>query len=972
MRSIIAWVTAWKPLSIRTAVVSLIVVYTLLGFLLVPVVAKKILVDTARERAGRDVTVEQIRSNPFTLSLTIRGLSGPDRAGSTLVSVDELYANAQLSSLFRWAITLKELRVVNPYLALRRFPDGGVNALELLEAIRERQPGQDELDEGSGLPRILLQHVLVTGSTIDVEDLARDEPLELTLGPSVYEFHDISTIPGRRGDNQLALGMLGGRVDASGDVVVEPLGLHGTVTADGISLTQSWPLLEPYFRFAVAEGRVGGRFDYSIELRNDSLHVRLSDLDARAEGLALTLRNSDTRVLDLPLVVVTDASLALPEAEVAIAEVLVDGAAASVWLEPDGTLGLVDLVPEETRNQVVTTYRRLEEAFAWAVAIDRFEISNASAQFEDRSFGEPVQLAVDDLSLALGDIITGRGHEWGLAASARLPGESRASVQGVVLSGPMRIETAVGITDLQLAQFQPYVARIAPLELMAGTLRVDGRATLDPKGDGPIASFAGQVTVQGLDVFETAVGSRVLRWGRVDSRGIEASVRPLGLHADSIDVHGAAIDVVMSEQGEINLIEVVKTLAARRDGDEPVDAPTPEITVDLVTLHESAAAYTDRTLDPAFTVAVTALEGVVRDVSSSATAGATLDIEGKVQDGGVVALEGEMDLFDPKRLTALTIDVRTAAMPPVSPMSVRYIGHPIDSGSVDIQLAYEIVSSNLAGDNRFVTDGLTLGGKVEGEGRIDLPVTLGVSLLTDKDGLITLDFPIEGNLDDPSFGLGSAIGSAARAIVGELIESPFRLLGRLGGGSSDEDFGSVAFRAGSAELDIAATDKLRTLAEGAEQRPDLILQVEGGYDPDADMTALQEAAFRAAMRERRGTDTVATGGSVSIEELESFYRETFPGATLDTLRARHVRPGGGEDAIDETAYYRDLRAALIAAQPVDSAQLGKLGSARADAIRALLVEAGTAPSRVQELPAAAVEPSDDGWVRCRLDVAAGR
>jgi hypothetical protein len=232
----------------------------------------------------------------------------------------------------------------------------------LLEAIRERQPGEDEPDEDSGLPRVLLQHILVTGSTIDVEDVARDEPLQLTLGPAEYEFHDISTIPDRRGDNQPALGMLGGRVDASGDVVIEPLGLH--VTAEGISLTQSWPLLETYFRFDVAEGHGSGRFDYSIELRSDSLHVRLSDLDARAEGLALTLRASDTCVLNVPLVVVTDRSLALPEAEVGIAEVLVHGAAASVWLEPDGTLSLLDLVPEETRTQVVTTYHRIEEAFS--------------------------------------------------------------------------------------------------------------------------------------------------------------------------------------------------------------------------------------------------------------------------------------------------------------------------------------------------------------------------------------------------------------------------------------------------------------------------------------------------------------------------------------------------------------------------------------------------------------------------------
>ena len=46
-----------------------------------------------------------------------------------LLSWDRLYANAQASSLFRWAATLKELTIENPYVALRRFEDGAVNQL---------------------------------------------------------------------------------------------------------------------------------------------------------------------------------------------------------------------------------------------------------------------------------------------------------------------------------------------------------------------------------------------------------------------------------------------------------------------------------------------------------------------------------------------------------------------------------------------------------------------------------------------------------------------------------------------------------------------------------------------------------------------------------------------------------------------------------------------------------------------------
>jgi len=319
-------------------------------------------------------------------------------------------------------------------------------------------------------------------------------------------------------------------------------------------------------------------------------------------------------------------------------------------------------------------------------------------------------------------------------------------------------------------------------------------------------------------------------------------------------------------------------------------------------------------------------------------------------------------------------------MPPVTPMSVRYIGHPIDEGKVDITLNYEITNSDLVGSNKFVTDGLALGDKVEGEGMVNLPFKLGVSLLTDKNGLITLEFPIEGNLDDPNFGLGNAIGSAATAITGELIKSPFKLLGKLGGGSEDEDLGFVEFEAGSAVLEVIATDRLSTLAAGAEQRPELILVVEGAWDEAADAVALKEVAFDVALAEQSGS---AAGGegeqTASVELLESLYRETLSGDELAALRSQHTTAAasgeegaGGEPTFDETSYYRDLKAALVAAQPVDPAEVRALGAARAEAVRFFLVDsAGIYPARIRIIEPVAVEPGDADWVRCRLDVDTG-
>jgi hypothetical protein len=964
------WLRSWKLVSWRTAIVAAVVVYALIGFFVVPKIAKKLIGDIARERTGREVTVGEVSCNPFTLSLTVRGFSMPDRPGTVLLSFDELYANAQLSSVFRWAGTLKELRVENPYLGVRRFSDGGVNLVELLDDIKQRTP-TESTDDGGGLPRVFLQHILVTGTEMDVEDHAREEPLEWKFGPSRFELHDISTIPDTQGENAFVIAMKrGGTIRVDGDVVVEPLGLDGMVVVEGLVLENAWAALAPFFQFALVDGTAGARFKYSLALTEAGPNARLYELNTRVENTEVTAGSDELSVLKVSSFAISDASIAWPSAVVRVPEILAEGAEALQWIRPDGTPSWDTLVPKETREVVVETYQKVEEAFPWDIGVDRFEIRESTARVEDRTFPEPEQLLVQDASLVVTDFHTGPGEPWGLNASAVLPGEGRAAAEGFVTTSPWGLEADVTLTNLSLNSFQPYVERIAPIDLRAGRVEASGIARVAGDDEGSLAEFAGDVTIHEIDLRETAVGSTVLKWGRVDAVGIDAGVGPLTFEMASLDVHGAGIEVVVSEEGKINLIELLKVMAEKTEAESGEEAAEQDsaklpITVDEVALHGCSAAYTDRTLDPPFTMAVDPVDGTVTGVKTDAVAGAAIEIDGPVRSGGMVHIEGEMDLFDPKRLTDLAIDVRQADMPPASPMAVRIVGHPMDEGKVDIDLDYEVTNSVLVGNNRFVTHGLVLGERVEGDRAVDLPVKLGVSMLTDKEGKITLEFPIEGDLDDPNFGLGNAIGSAVKEITAELVKSPFRLLGKLGGGSGDEDFGFVEFAAGTAELSDHERDKLTTLAAGADQRPELVLLVEGALDPAADAKGLQGAFLEALVAEQVGDDT----GPALREFYESTYRTAASAEALREMQARHQ----GEEGLDETSYYRELRDAVIDTQPVDEAVLGSLAGARAEAIRVHLVdELSVAAERLRITDPVTLEESpDEKWVRCRLDVATG-
>ena len=83
-----------------------------------------------------------------------------------------------------------------------------------------------------------------------------------------------------------------------------------------------------------------------------------------------------------------------------------------------------------------------------------------------------------------------------------------------------------------------------------------------------------------------------------------------------------------------------------------------------------------------------------------------------------------------------------------------------------------------------------------------LPVKLATALLADSKGVIDLDLPISGSLNDPEFRIGPIIFKVIVNLIGKALTSPFALLASALGG--DEDLDHVSFAPGSAELSASA------------------------------------------------------------------------------------------------------------------------------------------------------------------------
>src|ERR1043166_2860425 len=95
--------------------VAIIVAVGVLGALVAPLLLRQVLSSQLTAKLHRQISIQQIRINPYTMTAAIKRFLMKERQSSaTAVSFDELYVNMQLQSIFRLAPVIKEFRLVKP------------------------------------------------------------------------------------------------------------------------------------------------------------------------------------------------------------------------------------------------------------------------------------------------------------------------------------------------------------------------------------------------------------------------------------------------------------------------------------------------------------------------------------------------------------------------------------------------------------------------------------------------------------------------------------------------------------------------------------------------------------------------------------------------------------------------------------------------------------------------------------------
>jgi uncharacterized protein involved in outer membrane biogenesis len=981
--------------------VMLLALYALAGFLWVPRLVQSSVLETFGSDLGRKAEFARPSFNPFTFEFKAGAFSVADADGARLLGFDGLTVDFELSSLWRRAWTFGAIRLERPYLRLVQRADGKLNLADLRKAVAPTATPAAKPAQATKLPALAIDALTVTGGEVDVEDRMRAEPFATTLRPVTFELADFRSAGDASAFSFSAGSDRAGRLAVNGTLGLGPFNSKGKIALSGLPATTVSEYLGDLLPVELKAGRIELRIAYDFSLSGQPFTLVLELPEAQARDLVSIARGYDVP-WQIPMLAVRDVRVDFAARTVRAGAVEMRDLVAPAWLDDRGlhAPGVLPRAEAAPALDAAVADSSAPAGPAWKIAVPEILVVNAAIAFEDRSMDPAAALGCVVRELRIGNFaLPGDGP---LSVSASISSESGGEfgLQGTLEQDPLTLAADVTTTKFDLRALQRWLDEGTDLVLRSGRLTSKGRLDYAAEGS-PRLHYAGNVTIAGLHTQDRLLGEDLVNWSALELRKLVFTHEPSRLAIREILARDPYLRLILTPSGVTNVqyvldpegaLRLAKEIAAERAGRKKKESrrsPRQEATappaakapaaprlparIGTIRIENANLNFSDYTLQPSFQIAVGELGGTITGMTSVAGERARVELAGEVDRYAPARIEGELNLLAAQSYMDLAADFRNIELTSFNAYSSKFAGYRIDAGKLSIETNYRVDNRRLDARHKFTLDQLQLGERVESPDAVSLPLRLAVALLKDRNGVIDINLPVTGSLDDPQFRLGPLIWKALLNLLGKIVTSPFALLGNLFGGG--EDLSELPFAPGSAAVEAATAEKLTAIRKALVERPGLSIDVPSTADPLADREAIGEHRWIELIGGAAVAGSPAASAQVAVlrtnrksyrERLVELHRELF-GAKPDIPRP--PKPAPHAPAVDPVEHAIGwLEPKLRASITVDEQEVTALAEARAKAVRdALLAGGAIDPARVFLIRGKPVTASD-GAVRMALNL----
>jgi len=594
----------------------------------------------------------------------------------------------------------------------------------------------------------------------------------------------------------------------------------------------------------------------------------------------------------------------------------------------------------------------------WGYRIDELNVSNGSVGFVDEVPHKKVTADLDQLNLNVRGFESDPGVKSSLSFSSRLNEKSTIDLKSDMVRSSQSAKGTVELKGVDVSLADPYIEPSTYASLRRGNLSLSGTYDYRPSR----TSINGKIALSDWVVNDTRDDSVLLGWDKIGATPFAYAYPDNRLKINQLAIDGFYTNALIDSKKALNY----STLGKAKKGETNTTKSGNPFGLEIVKLllRGSSATFSDQSLPLPFKSYIHDMEGSVLGISTTKDVTTFVKLRGGVDQYGLAKINGQLNTKDPKQFTDMKVAFDNLELKNYTPYSLQFLGYKIEGGKLFLNLGYKIEGGKLDASNQVVIKKIELG--AEKEGGSPWPMRFIVALLEDSDGIIDIDLPIEGDVNNPDFKYGKVVWQVIGNLFTKAVTSPFRLLGSLMGIESDK-LSSIDFDAGSAALLPPEIEKLDHITTMLSKRPKLALNIYGGYDEVGDVRTLKGRKLVQEVLKRNKNLKIDSPQAISVELLEDMAEDV-----LDRKDRKELKNKLLKQYPEEAAFVRYYSAALIdkliVLQPLAPQELQALAQQRAETIRKYLMKTPDFEKRVAIRANESAKALKEGEIPVRLEI----
>ncbi|GGP23438.1 hypothetical protein GCM10010970_34380 [Silvimonas iriomotensis] len=579
-----------------------LVAISIIGFLLLPWLARPQLEKALSSALHRPTTVAGMAFNPFTLQVRLDGVDVREH-NKTVLSAAHMTANLDWASVWRRGPVLSALTLDQPYVWVQRVSGQQYNWSDLLKP--SPQPKKDE-----GTLRFALYNISLNNGRIDFDDRVVNKTSQVTAINLGIPF--ISSLPvyvETVVEPHLAFRLNGSPFDIRGKTTPFENNRQTTVDlkVDGLDI----PAYLQYVPVELGLRLPAAKFDSQLQLvfrqENNQPQLRLTGA-AQLRDVNLT----DTQgqpLLVLPRMRTVLADVRPLAGVYHLQSIETEGLHLTVTHAADGSLNWTRALNPPGASATKAQARPASGAASAAAAeaehdeksttpdvqIASVALHKSRVDWQDDSVKPTFSASLDPLDLTLQHVALAGKQPATVQLSASTAAGEKITQQGTLTLQPLAVESELSISALALPRYQPYVAPYINGAITNGTFDWHGKLHY---GDGGALRVEGVDTALNnlrLDLTNSKDGS--LQIGKFSLTGAAFDLAEQRYHLGQVALADPVWNASRGTDGQIDWTRLVKPQPAMAARAHSSNSSAPNKPLRVTASGIAVSNYTSRFVD---------------------------------------------------------------------------------------------------------------------------------------------------------------------------------------------------------------------------------------------------------------------------------------------------------------------------------------------------------------------------------------